>query len=212
MITELEINNFKSIKHLKQPCTRVNIFIGEPNTGKSNILEAIGLFSYAQFAQYGELRDFIRYTRTTNLFYDEFIDKPFTIELGILSLVIKFRDGRFLGQATHSGNKSCTFSGDYNNLGIANTKSTLREQPLVKYYSFTALRTFPQPESEYLLPPHGANLVSLLLSNRDLRSTLNNIFNRYGLKLVLKPHDNLIEIIALPPVVAPLTELGSQVF
>ncbi len=33
-IREVEIENFKSIKNLKLECKRVNIFIGEPNTGK----------------------------------------------------------------------------------------------------------------------------------------------------------------------------------
>ncbi len=46
MIETLEISNFKSVKHLKLPCKRFNVFIGEPNTGKSNILEALGLLSF----------------------------------------------------------------------------------------------------------------------------------------------------------------------
>jgi AAA15 family ATPase/GTPase len=43
MIRELQIRNFKSVKALDLKCNRVNVFIGEPNTGKSNILETIGL-------------------------------------------------------------------------------------------------------------------------------------------------------------------------
>lgn len=35
----VEIKNFKSIKDLRLDCKRVNIFIGKPNVGKSNILE-----------------------------------------------------------------------------------------------------------------------------------------------------------------------------
>ncbi len=46
MINKLEIKNFKSIKHLELDCKRVNIFIGKPNVGKSNILEALGIFSW----------------------------------------------------------------------------------------------------------------------------------------------------------------------
>jgi len=46
MITKLGIKNFKSIKSLELDCKRVNVFIGEPNTGKSNILEALGLLSW----------------------------------------------------------------------------------------------------------------------------------------------------------------------
>ncbi|MCS6962894.1 AAA family ATPase [Thermoflexus sp.] len=44
-ISYLEIRNFKSIKELRIDCRRVNLFIGPPNTGKSNLLEALGGFS-----------------------------------------------------------------------------------------------------------------------------------------------------------------------
>jgi len=40
-INQVKIENFKSIKSLKLECKRVNVFIGELNTGKSNIIEAI---------------------------------------------------------------------------------------------------------------------------------------------------------------------------
>ena len=43
---KLTVENFKSIRRLELECRRVNIFIGEPNTGKSNILEALGLLSF----------------------------------------------------------------------------------------------------------------------------------------------------------------------
>lgn len=45
MITELSIKNFKSIKELQIPCKKLNVFIGEPNSGKSNIIEALSLQS-----------------------------------------------------------------------------------------------------------------------------------------------------------------------
>ena len=45
IINELTIKNFKSIKEIKLDCKQVNIFIGKPNTGKSNILEAISLLT-----------------------------------------------------------------------------------------------------------------------------------------------------------------------
>ncbi|HEX9956575.1 MAG TPA: AAA family ATPase, partial [Fibrella sp.] len=45
----VEIKNFKSIKDLRLDCKRVNIFIGKPNVGKSNILEALGLLGAELF-------------------------------------------------------------------------------------------------------------------------------------------------------------------
>lgn len=43
MIREIQIENFKSIKKMKLELGRVNVFIGENGSGKSNILEAIAL-------------------------------------------------------------------------------------------------------------------------------------------------------------------------
>ena len=43
MIKNLQINNYKSIRKLELSCSRINVFIGEPNVGKSNILEALDL-------------------------------------------------------------------------------------------------------------------------------------------------------------------------
>ena len=43
MIRNLHISNYKSIKRLDLDCERINVFVGDPNTGKSNILEALDL-------------------------------------------------------------------------------------------------------------------------------------------------------------------------
>jgi len=45
---------------------RVNVFIGEPNIGKSNILEVIGLLSHVV---YGSISDFVRMESLLDLFY-----------------------------------------------------------------------------------------------------------------------------------------------
>ncbi len=88
-IEQLEIKNFKSLKHVKFNCKRINLFIGKPNVGKSNILEALSLF----IAPYGDqskklLEDYIRYENLRNLFFDQ--DRKNQIEvitnLGFASL------------------------------------------------------------------------------------------------------------------------------
>ncbi len=47
MITEIEIERFKSIRSLRLELGRVNLFIGGNGSGKSNFLEAIGIVSAA---------------------------------------------------------------------------------------------------------------------------------------------------------------------
>ncbi|MCY7358230.1 MAG: AAA family ATPase [Rudanella sp.] len=56
----VEIKNFKSIKDLRLDCKRVNIFIGKPNVGKSNILEGLGMLG-GDFYDDFLIKDNIRY-------------------------------------------------------------------------------------------------------------------------------------------------------
>jgi AAA15 family ATPase/GTPase len=74
-IDNIEIKNFKSIRHQKiEGCKRINIFIGAPNVGKSNILEAIGLFSIDNEATL--FSDFVRTGKCTTLFFNATIEAP----------------------------------------------------------------------------------------------------------------------------------------
>jgi hypothetical protein len=45
MIKELQIRNYKSVRAANLSCKRVNVFIGPPCSGKSNILQAIALLN-----------------------------------------------------------------------------------------------------------------------------------------------------------------------
>ncbi len=69
-ITTLRIQNFKSIKDVEMKPRRVNIIIGEPNVGKSNILEAISLLGGMFFDGDKFMEGQIRYEAIRNLFYD----------------------------------------------------------------------------------------------------------------------------------------------
>lgn len=73
-ISDLEINNYKSIKNIKMDCRRINVLIGRPNVGKSNILEALALYT-APYADNTKkfLSDYVRYEKLNDLFY--FLDR-----------------------------------------------------------------------------------------------------------------------------------------
>ena len=73
MTTSIEIKNFKSIKNITlKDCKRINLLIGRPNVGKSNILEALATFSfpYARYTNNKSLQQFIRCENESNLFYN----------------------------------------------------------------------------------------------------------------------------------------------
>ena len=81
-IEYLKINNFKSIRDLSiNGFSRINLFIGKPNVGKSNILEAFGIFSlpYLKFNTNQKLANLIRADFINELFHDGDIEKPISI-------------------------------------------------------------------------------------------------------------------------------------
>ena len=81
MINRLIIKNFKSIRELQIPCRRVNLFIGEPNSGKSNILEALGLLSFLAHGENRSITDFVRLDDMGNLFFDNDLSKYIIIKV-----------------------------------------------------------------------------------------------------------------------------------
>ncbi|MBI4287183.1 MAG: AAA family ATPase [Chloroflexi bacterium] len=194
MIKTLEIKNFKSIKHLKLECKRVNVFIGEPNTGKSNILESLGFLSFAYYAKYGYgLKSFVRHERVSNLFYDEELDHILEVQGGGVAASIAFKDGGFAGSINDAA-KSHTFAqleGDMANVRVNPAPAQLSP---FKFYGFAVKEVFPKQESGFLLPPFGDNLCSLLLAQKEVRSIAGKIFSSTGFKLGLRPQENRLEL------------------
>ena len=195
MIESLEVKNFKSIKHLKLNCKRLNIFIGEPNAGKSNILETLGIFSFGCFGDRSgtHLNDFVRFERMSNLFYDEDLDNDVEIKFDDKSLEIKFKGERFKGECTENGEHIFSFEYDYT--APKSTSLSRGESLPFKFYRFAIKRDFPMKELSFLLPPSGGNLFAVLLAHKELKSLASQVFSPFGLKLVFKPQENRIEIL-----------------
>ena len=223
MFDHLEIKNFKSVEHIALNCRRVNVLIGEPNTGKSNILEALGLISYVGHSEDpADLQDFARYDDISNLFYDG--DPSKTIEITLLreepfgnehqkqqwdQLQLQFFEGGFDGvveeswlirdqssAVTDSGKlQLCTILGDYQSLNVQRSPYGGGPVDYCRFYRFAPKSTFPEKASNFLLPPSGANLLSLLLQDRELRAEVNEPFLSRGLRLGLRPQENKIEVV-----------------
>ena len=224
MFDHLEIRNFKSVEQLELSCRRVNVLIGEPNTGKSNILEALGLISYVgHFNSPTDLQEFVRCDEVSNLFYDGDLSR----EIGITlyreepigdeyhlqrwdHLQLKFSNGRFLGgvedriQARDQSGREFNSdkrqnysisSGDYQSLHVSRPGNHRRSVDFCKFYRFTPRSIFPEKAGTFLLPPSGANLLSLLLQDRELVAEVREPFLSRGLRLGLRPQENKIEVL-----------------
>ena len=230
MFDHLEIKNFKSVEHLELSCRRVNVLIGEPNTGKSNILEALGLISFVgHSSQENDLRQFVRCDDTSNLFYDGDLSRAMEITLNIAGRVesdyhmlglpepfrtrlrLSYSYGRFRGSVVDEGIHfqetiteqmnveinpgSYAINGDHKSLNVERTPPASGSVLACKFYRFSPMSVFTEKSASFLLPPSGANLLSLLLQNRDLRVDSNRPFLSRGLRLGLRPQENKIEVL-----------------
>ena len=90
----LRIQNFKSIKDVTLHPRRVNLIIGEPNVGKSNLLEAmtlLGSITYEPTDRF--LGSFIRYEEPRQLFYDNLVGNTIKVETDRDVAVLMFDKG-----------------------------------------------------------------------------------------------------------------------
>jgi AAA15 family ATPase/GTPase len=198
-IDNIEIKNFKSIRHQKiEGCKRVNVFIGYPNTGKSNILEALSLAS--DFNNSGKsisLKDLCRFEELIGLYNDgnkqkqiELIINDFVYQLTYIDqLNIEysvFEIGVILGENSDNDIKFST-NGVINQTGnfgrLANNRQ--RKQPIIKIkkYQFKDLQNQVRNNPIKLDFPFGSNLSEVLRYNGELRKKCGELFNDYELKL-----------------------------
>ncbi len=92
MITKLDIENYKSIQKLSLSPGRVNLFIGKPASGKSNIIEAISLLSKRNVS----IKDMVRMKEYNDLIYDRDIERTLSIDADKVNFRMKYKDGDYL--------------------------------------------------------------------------------------------------------------------
>jgi len=188
MIKNLEVENFKSIKHLKLECKRVNLFIGKPNGGKSNILEVLGLLSHTA---HGNIRDFIRFETMSDLFHDKDIEKPIKTKFDENTLQVRFEGRMFKGEYLK---QSIIPIFNYNIKGEGGVE---RREPVfdpIKFYRFSSEKGYEDKTPGFLQPPWGGNLFMIIRTRSKLREALPNIFTPFGLKGVYREDENIFEI------------------
>lgn len=158
MIENLHIQRFKSVRDLSLNCRRINVLIGPPNSGKSNILEALGMFSFLYYGPHGpyNLGDFVRFEGVNNLFYDDDLTSPLAIICDDMDLHLEFSNGAYQGTVSREKQRLVSFGGGHDNLNVHEGPSP--DFQLFNYYRFQPQVTFPGREGDYLRPPYGNNL------------------------------------------------------
>ncbi|MCD6370796.1 MAG: AAA family ATPase, partial [Thermoplasmata archaeon] len=185
------------IKNLTIECKRVNIFIGRPNVGKSNILEALGVLSFSGYGGY--LNKFVRFENMSNLFYDNDLSENIEISADQVKFRMNFDGSRFIGKCRVPIKEKVykEFEVKLNYRGGIIGGAPIDALKNFKFYRFKKLNGFSQENPQFLLPPEGKNLLSVLLTHKELKSIIANIFKPYGLRITLKPQENKIEVVKL---------------
>ncbi|MGC8976678.1 MAG: AAA family ATPase [Candidatus Ratteibacteria bacterium] len=192
MIKRLFIKNFKSIKDLEIECKRVNIFIGEPNTGKSNIIESLGFLSYIAGYFYS-WEDAIRISRCVDLFCDQNIKERITIKINEIPFVIEYKNGQLCFNYENQ-NFVISVPSIFSIPPIPSLNPDFRKKfQNIKFYRFKAKNEFPNENAEFLLPS-GENLFTILYTRPTLREIIAGILKNYKIILELDPMTKQISI------------------
>jgi AAA15 family ATPase/GTPase len=200
LIQHLHIQNFKSVRDLSLECNRINIFIGKPNAGKSNLLEAISLLgvSYGDNGSSGTfLESFIRYKAIVHLFNNFNVRTPIevnadsqTIAQLIFERNVEYNTDFKFSLAGVNGKARLLISPLIVNLssnGDRRTASSRDPKPKsspVKKYEFRGLKEGNQ-NGFSLQPPFGDNFYSVVESTPKLREEIQEFLKPNGLEFLL---------------------------
>lgn len=175
MIETLSIERFKSIKSLAVKCSKVNVLIGPPDTGKTNVLEALHLVSRLGWSL--ALDSSLRALGFDELFYRQFFDSPIRISFhqsaapGDIKVEIGVSGAdRRIELRTSGGTSQCSF-------GNAVHFPTLDQ---VRFYSYRQSGDWQYNPgfhrgADVIYPPYGHNLLYITRHNSRVYELLKEI-------------------------------------
>lgn len=196
-ISHINISNFKSLKKCEiNDCKRINLFIGRPNVGKSNILEALSLFSipYLRESTSKKLSSLIRLENEAELFYNGETDREAVIltDSGECRLSFDAKQGLKISLKMFWENIFEFVVDDL--LNVKGLKYSTVELP-IKKYSFKHNVIYKNAHAKYLIPPFGSNLLPIIENYKDLKRQVINFFREYGLEIVFDKASQTLKII-----------------
>jgi len=201
-IKHIEVRNFKSIEHLKlDNCRRINLFVGYPNMGKTNVLEALSLFSIPYLNNGDNLNKLIRVKNRNELFYD--LQNP---KSEVITNIVK----AFLNE--NSQELLIQYKSDYFEADVVFEQNFELKQDVkdfseliknesfknIKRYSFIHHNETKFFNYNFLLPPHGENIISILANDMTaedgkINEWIGRELERVKMDFVLDLSDNSIK-------------------
>lgn len=198
-ISHIHISNFKSIKNVfLEDCRKVNLFIGKPNVGKSNLLEAMSMFClpYLKFAKKKSIQQFVRVENDAELFFDGHIEKPISIETDVVNVEVHLDSMGLTYLLGYNDHAASGLSLSFSNLILSGKKNIeISGVNPFRSYFYPALFEKEKLPLNYLLPPNGSNLMNVVTQLPDLKKELTTIFDDYGLKYVFDTNSQEIKVL-----------------
>ncbi len=220
-IRNIEIKNFKSIRQQTiEDCRRVNVFIGYPNVGKSNILEALSLFSLNTISEL--VKDFIRIEKLTTFFFDGNIDEDVAVVINSVDRIVGKYEGNFLSLRNQYDSERHGFDvidkseftitrpevselwsygiddlgrssrcNGANGIKLDDGSSTVK----VGKYVFNKSIAFMPGNGQSLLHPFGENIFSVISGNRQIKNEVKEIFAPNNLELLFDTRQQIFTIL-----------------
>lgn len=199
-IKHIHIQNFKSIRDLELDVRRVNVFIGEPNTGKTNVIEALSLLSENLFVE-ENFANVIRLQNLGDIFFDNDITKVLKVEMD--GFAFEMASPKY---ASHFGSFDCVlknsnsseeplkFTLHPNGKHSINPIQTSLWRAGIRRYIYEKLEKFQPLILPYINPPQGNNLPQVLHNIPALRKQVSDILRERGFKLLIKPVESEIQL------------------
>ena len=187
-LKQIEVRNFKSLRNLKMDgCKRINLLIGRPNVGKSNLIEALSLFCVPCILRIKEntLHSIVRADHLGELFFDGNQNDPIQVTVNdIESVTISSRQHHGGSIVFRHGDRAVGEYGLTQDLELSAGKvSDTDEVEILTYRPSPSIQRQSFGISQ-LLPPSGTNLMEVVRQLPQLKDEVSGLMTSYGLKMV----------------------------
>jgi hypothetical protein len=198
LIQQVDISNFKSLKNTTiKGCRRINLFIGRPNVGKSNILEALSLFTvpYLYFNKNKSLNQLVRCESATELFYSGQFEDSAYVETSRGSVTLMWDRLQGLDMKFLSHNRDMEHYYFDGNLNLKKNRTAPKWLPPIRKYTFSPDPPKAGNTGTLLLPPFGQNLIQIIDQSPELYEEISALFKEYKLELTFDRASQSLKIL-----------------
>ena len=211
-IDHISVKNFKSIKSCElSDCKRINLFIGRPNVGKSNIIEALSLLSVPFLSGGRKLTELIRFENAPELFSDGESENYAQIDTNIGNCKLTYDENNGLTIELEYITDTLTNVPELDRLALmmkmkmeVNNGQVVQfvrdfnrqiEFPVKRYHYKSVPTDSLQAKSKYLMSPFGDNLYSILRNSEKQRMEIGALFAEYKMKLTMDTVTKTVKIL-----------------